>query len=129
MPIAPDVQSRDAEQRFPRWLNRQVRGLFRHSRDHTTQQVLTSPNTCDGMFYDCSMYMYRKVSSVSARPDIPLITRPIFANEWHSVWFHTCECTPEADGRVRKYSNAGYSSMGGALSYSESRSRFHARQS
>ena len=32
-------------------------------------------------------------------------------------------------GRVRKYSNAGYSSLGGALSYSASRSRFHARQS
>ena len=27
-----------------------------------------------------------------------------------------------ADGRVRKYSNAGYSSMGGALGYSASRS-------
>ena len=32
------------------------------------------------------------------------------------------------DGRVRKYSNAGYSSMGGALSCSVTRSRFHARQ-
>ena len=32
------------------------------------------------------------------------------------------------NGRVRKYSNAGYSSMGRALSYSVTRSRFHARQ-
>ena len=39
---------------------------------------------------------------------------------------NTCMCTV---WESTKYSNAGYSSMGGALSYSETRSRFHARQS
>ena len=33
----------------------------------------------------------------------------------------------DMNGKVRKYSNAGYSSLGGALNYSASRSRFHAQ--
>ena len=42
-----------------------------------------------------------------------------------SVWVSSSEW----ESTCRKYSNAGYSSMGGALSCSATRSRFHARQS